>query len=134
MTLFDKLQQKIGWPWPWRKPGSCRPVSFVFSCFLEVLAANNRVLEIIADIGEKLSGDFLFDRHYIEAAVAEMISATHESIDAINRLTDDRCQQLYQIAAGMEARLNSMLSGRDDRNGPRILPLDAALKTVIGRL
>jgi len=123
MTLFDKLKKKTGWQWPWRKPGSCRPVSFVFSCFLDVLAANNKVLEIIADIGEKLSGDFLFDRHYLEAAVNDMIASAHESIDAINRLTDNRFEQLYDIAAGMEARLKSMLSGRDDRHGPQILPL-----------
>jgi len=105
----------------WFTPKPCRPLPLIFSLFREVLKANNQALELIADIGEKLSGEYLFDLRYVEATVEEMIAAMRRAIAAINTLTQDRCATLHEIFAPMEARVRAILTGRDDREGPPLL-------------
>ncbi|WP_054699297.1 hypothetical protein [Desulfosarcina cetonica] len=45
-------------------------VSFValFQTFKHILTLNNQILESIADMGDKLGGDYVFDRQYIRAS------------------------------------------------------------------
>ena len=107
----------------WFTPKACRPLSLIFSQFREVLKANNQALEIIADMGEKLSGEYLFDLRYVEATVEEMIAAMHRAITAINILTQDQCAALHEIFPPMEARVRAILTKRDDRDGPPLLGL-----------
>ena len=55
MALRDLLK---GFSFPrWFTPKACRPLPLIFSQFREVLKANNQALELIADMGEKLSGE-----------------------------------------------------------------------------
>ncbi|MHB1185350.1 MAG: PEP/pyruvate-binding domain-containing protein [Desulfobulbia bacterium] len=119
MALRDLLK---GFPVPtWLTPKACRPLPLVFSQFREVLKANNQALEIIADMGEKLSGEYLFDLRYVEATVEEMIAAMRRAIGAINILTQDQCATLHEVFASMEARVRAILTKRDDREGPPLL-------------
>ena len=55
-----------------------------FGHFRRLLTENNQALEIMADMEEKLSGEFLFDTGYLETqadrlvtSVAEMVSELH---------------------------------------------------------
>lgn len=105
----------------WLTPKVCRPLPLVFFQFREVLKANNQALELIADMGEKLSGDYLFDLRYVESTVEEMIAAMLRAITAINTLTQYRCVALNEIFAPMEARVRAILNKRDDRDGPPLL-------------
>ena len=119
MALRDLLK---GFPFQrWLTPKACRPLPLVFSQFREVLKANNQALEIIADMGEKLSGEYLFDLRYVEATVEEMIAAMRRAIGAINILTQDQCATLHEVFASMEARVRAILTKRDDREGPPLL-------------
>jgi len=121
MSLFSGLKKL---PLPWQRRGSaahCRPISLVFSQFRAVLKANNQALELIADMGEKLSGEYLFDQRYVDSIVEELIGAMHRSIAAINTLTENRWTSLTPIFAGLEARVRAIASHRDDREGPPIL-------------
>ncbi len=49
---------------------AARPIPFkaMFDRFRQVLEYHNRAIEIIADMGEKLGGDYIFDITYIRAA------------------------------------------------------------------
>lgn len=105
----------------WFTPKACRPLPLIFSQFREVLKANNQALEIIADMGEKLSGEYLFDLRYVEATVEEMIAAMHRAIATINILTQDQCAPLYEVFIPMETRVRAILDKRDDREGPPVL-------------
>ena len=86
-----------------------------------MLKANNQALEIIADMGEKLSGEYLFDLRYVESTVEEMIAAMHRAIATINILTQDQCAALHEVFTPMEARVRAILNKRDDREGPSLL-------------
>ncbi|MFH1019132.1 MAG: PEP/pyruvate-binding domain-containing protein, partial [Pseudomonadota bacterium] len=105
----------------WFTSKACRPLPLIFSQFREVLKANNQALEIIADMGEKLSGEYLFDLRYVEATVEEMIEAMHRAIAAINILTQNQCLALHEVFPPMEARVKAILNKRDDRDGPPLL-------------
>ncbi len=119
MVLRDLLK---GFSFPnWFTPKFCRPLPLIFSQFREVLKANNQALEIIADMGEKLSGEYLFDLRYVEATVEEMIAAMHRAIGAINILTQDQCVALHEVFIPMETRVRAILNKRDDREGPPLL-------------
>jgi pyruvate,water dikinase len=50
------------------------PAAFraIFERFKEVLDSNNRALETITDIGEKLSGDYLIDINYVKKAYSHL--------------------------------------------------------------
>ena len=108
----------------WFTPKACRPLPLIFAQFREVLKANNQALEIIADMGEKLSGEYLFDLRYVEATVEEMIAAMRRAIDAINVLTQDQHTMLQEVFTPMEARVRAILNKRDDRDGLPLLWLN----------
>lgn len=105
----------------WFTPKACRPLPLIFLQFREVLKANNQALEIIADMGEKLSGEYLFDLRYVESTVEEMIAAMRRAIETINILTEDGFIVLHEVFTPMEARVRMILNKRDDREGPPLL-------------
>lgn len=75
-----------------------------FHGFKGVLESNNRALEIITDMGEKLSGEYLFDINYIKKAYAELHADIGSSINTFNSLTRDR----YKIGSAFD-RIDSMI-------------------------
>ena len=77
----------------------------VFAKFRDVLESNNRALEIMTDMGEKLGGDYLFDTVYIRKAYADLHAALAASIRAFGLLTRDR----YDLAAAFR-RVDSMIA------------------------
>jgi len=79
----------------------------------------------MADMGEKLSGDYLFDQQYVKSSVDKMIAAMRHSIAAINILTEDRWASLSEVFTVLESRVRAIITGRDDREGPTLLWLDA---------
>jgi pyruvate,water dikinase len=105
-----------------------RPVTapaLVFERFRGILNNNNQSLEIIADLGEKLGGGYIFDRRYIETGLERLRSSVKASIDSLNELCNSRHQELYAVYDRLTEELERLLSGREDRNGPQILALDA---------
>ncbi|HUO77258.1 MAG TPA: PEP/pyruvate-binding domain-containing protein [Thermodesulfovibrionales bacterium] len=72
--------------------------------FKTALESNNRALEIITDMGEKLSGEYLFDINYIRKAYAELHANIRSSITTFNSLTRNR----YEIGPACD-RIDSMI-------------------------
>ena len=110
-----------------RLAGEVQPVitpAIVFERFRKILTSNNLALEIIADLGEKLGGDYIFDRHYIETGFERIRSAVKTSIDGLCDLCNENFADLYTIYERLTAELERMLAGLEDRRGPQVLPLD----------
>ncbi|HXX53672.1 MAG TPA: PEP/pyruvate-binding domain-containing protein, partial [Thermodesulfovibrionales bacterium] len=72
--------------------------------FKAVLESNNRALEIITDMGEKLSGEYIFDINYIKKAYEELHAHMRSSITAFNSLTRER----YRVGSAFD-RIDSMI-------------------------
>lgn len=81
-----------------------------YASFQKLLTANNAVLEAIADMEEKLSGEFLFDMPYISRNVASISEGVRDIVERINEISDGRYGLLYErhahIASGIETQLS----------------------------
>ncbi len=104
--------------------------------FQLLLAANNRALSLMADLEEKLSGDFLFDLQYIVAAVARLRQEIAAMAAALNRMADDRYADLgpalERVMAAVEAELHPR---REIPVTPLVLffpQVEAGLTAVVG--
>lgn len=106
------------------KGRSATAPALIFEKFRKVLNSNNLSLEIIADMGEKLSGDFIFDRHYISSSLDRLDGSVKTSIDGLNELCNDHFRELYSVHERLADELHRLLAGREDRQGPPILMLD----------
>ncbi|MCI0469977.1 MAG: PEP/pyruvate-binding domain-containing protein, partial [Nitrospirae bacterium] len=93
--------------------------------FQALLRKNNTVLEIIADMEEKLSGEFLFDMHYIESSAAACLTDVNEIITSMNRITGDKYRILDErfehIARSIET---AIARKREIPIGPYTIPFN----------
>ena len=83
-----------------------------YANFQRLLAANNAVLTLMADMEEKLSGDFLFDLQYIRASVSHLASETAALVEALNNLGDQRYGNLIDAFRRIIGEVESVLSQR----------------------
>ena len=98
-----------------------------FAHFRRLLDNNNQALETMADMEEKLSGDYVFDSSYISSQVHNLGEQVSGMVTALNLLTNNRyqtdlvpiCQRLQEE---MLAELEAVPTIPDT---PFILPLSA---------
>ena len=90
------------------------PPDELFRRFRAVLENNNRSLEIITDIGETLSGDYLFDIQYVRRSYDELSRSLERSLTSFDMLTQGRYR-------GLDAVLGwDLSSGHHCRRGGRL--------------
>jgi len=80
--------------------------------FQNLLRSNNQVLEIMADMEEKLSGEYLFDRHYINTNVKLISGEVLDIIENLNILSKGRYSQLYKLHDEINKDIEQFLSQR----------------------
>jgi pyruvate,water dikinase len=83
-----------------------------YAHFQRLLHANNQVLAIMADMEEKLSGDYLFDFEYIRSTVQKLIIETSALVEALNGLGDDRYQDLVEACNRISKDIDNVLTSR----------------------
>ncbi|MGQ9571010.1 MAG: PEP/pyruvate-binding domain-containing protein [Thermodesulfovibrionales bacterium] len=81
-----------------------------YSIFQQLLAKNNYVLELMADMEEKLSGEYLFDRNYIKTNVRLITDGVLNIIENLNALSKDKYLQLYKIYNDVNKEIEKILS------------------------
>ena len=82
----------------------------VFDRFKKVLDSNNRALETITDMGEKLGGDYLFDIMYIRKAYSELKSDLERSIRNFDELTNRRYVRLHDVFGRIDSLIQQIVS------------------------
>lgn len=80
-----------------------------YSYFQKLLATNNQVLELMADIEEKFSGEYLFDMHYIKTNVRLIGYKVLKIIKNLNALSQDKYPQLYKIYNDINGEIAKIL-------------------------
>jgi pyruvate,water dikinase len=85
------------------------PFELVFRRFREVLENNNKALEIITDMGDKLGGDYLFDIVYVKNAYAELSSSVTRSIQFFDSLTGNTHTVLHDVFNRIDNRIKGMI-------------------------
>ena len=102
-------------------------VSFtdLFTRFQQILEDNNKAMEVIADMGDKLSGQYVFDSHYLEERVAVLEKIVLRSAYNFNFITENRHSEIYSRIEAMARQLKLELSGQlVIPRGCTVLPLE----------
>jgi pyruvate,water dikinase len=105
--------------------------------FRVVLDENNRVLELIADAEEKLSGEYIFDRQYLKSLADKLAQSTRSLVYSLNAITANRYPELVNGLEIIGAEIQAILNERNSVPGAKlILPLqetNGELAHVVGQ-
>jgi len=97
-----------------------------FNHFRRLLESNNLALETMADMEEKLSGDFLFDTGYLHAQAQQLGESVSRMVSELNLLTQDRYRELDPICQQLQEEIHQELAAVPVIPvTPYILPLSA---------
>ena len=90
----------------------------------------------MADMEEKLSGDYLFDLQYIRAAVSQLHQETAKLVDALNGLGGNRYQGLSEALDRISREVEEVLTHRREiPAAPLVIDfedINAAMGDVVG--
>lgn len=95
-----------------RRAGKDPSFEALFKRFREILSLNNRTLELIAEANSKLSGDYIFDRNYIESTVKEITSNVKSLVYALDDMSSGKYMALHGAFNTIEQDINDILAGR----------------------
>jgi len=98
-----------------------RDLTTLFGRFKSVLAANNRSLEAITDLGEKFNGEYLFDVNYTKAAYGELYLAITEALKNFNLLTGNGYPGLEEIFDRIDRQVQRVITETDSGSEPLIM-------------
>jgi pyruvate, water dikinase len=87
-------------------------LQFLFQTFRELLDNNNQALDLMADMGEKLGGDYLFDKHYIETEVKELEEVVYKIIYDLNLITPKKHLALFEVFEKAKMDIRGELDSR----------------------
>lgn len=100
--------------------------------FQKVLDNNNHVLSLMADLEEKLSGEYLFDLHYVRTTVDSITEGVLNIIKNLNALSNDKYISLERIHSEIKEKINQILSKKIEiPSTDYVLPLEKISKDSI---
>ncbi|MFZ3123003.1 MAG: PEP/pyruvate-binding domain-containing protein [Thermodesulfovibrionales bacterium] len=94
-SIFKRFY-KTSQPLP-AKLSSTEAFKAKYHAFQRLLEKNNHVLGLMADMEEKMSGEYLFDRHYIDTNWRLISDNVLGIIENLNILSKDKYNQLYKL-------------------------------------
>ena len=83
----------------------------LFDHFRLLLENNGKALEIMADMEEKLSGDYLFDTAYLRTQVEQLGGTVSGIVKELNLLTENRYPELEPTCRRLQEEIQGELTG-----------------------
>jgi pyruvate, water dikinase len=80
-----------------------------YKAFQNLLDANNHALELMADMEEKSSGEYLFDIHYIKANVRLIGYEIMKIVENLNTLSAEKYKEFYEIHKTISQEIDNIL-------------------------
>ena len=80
-----------------------------YYAFQKLLSTNNQILELMADMEEKLSDEYIFDTHYINKNVRLIADGVLNIIENLNSLSKNKYAQLYKIHDDINNEIEKIL-------------------------
>ena len=80
-----------------------------YQSFQSLLSTNNEILEIMADMEEKLSGEYLFDMHYLKTNTHIISDKVFHLIEHLNVLSKDKYPQFLKIHEHINKEIEQIL-------------------------
>jgi pyruvate,water dikinase len=109
----------------WRARKHQVPFTVLFKKFKSILERNNLVLELMADMGDKLGGEYVFDRQYILDSCDRLLDQVFKLVSDLAVLRQRKHVDLFLAAERIQHQIREELAGRRAlaRTDP-VLPLD----------
>ncbi len=101
----------LRWLLPWGK-GDEIPFSEIFGRFQSILQKNTTAMEIIADMGSKLGGEFIFDKKYLTDSVRQVGEAVRAGAYDLNFITGNKHLEVYDVLENLSMELEMALAGK----------------------
>jgi pyruvate,water dikinase len=100
----------------------------IFEHFQALLQDHQRVMELIADLGEKSGGEYIFDRKYLIDSVEAIQTLLLRMVKGLNLITSNRYLDLFQAIDRIFIPLGAELRGRLvlSKEMPLVIPLEEA--------
>ncbi|RLB85633.1 MAG: pyruvate, water dikinase, partial [Deltaproteobacteria bacterium] len=84
----------------------------IFSKFQTILELNNRILDLMAEMGDKLSGDYIFDKQYIRTACEQMSDYVYKLIYNLDAIAPHKYLALYDAFNRISSEIQDELEGK----------------------
>jgi len=129
MSPFTGLKNALA---AWRARKHQVPFTVLFKKFKSILERNNLVLELMADMGDKLGGEYVFDQQYILDSCDRLLDQVFKLVSDLAVLRQRKNVDLFLAGERIQHQIREELAGRraPGRTGP-ILPL-AGLANDLG--
>jgi len=93
---------------------SASQVSFtvLFGVFQKILEYNNQILELMAEMGTKLGGAYIFDQQYINSKCHHIADLVYKLIYSLNTMAPKKYLNLYDAFGAINNEIEEELAGR----------------------
>ncbi len=106
-----------------------------YQFFRELLLNDNIVLELMADMEVRLSGEFFFDRHYINQKISQIAEGVKIIIDRLNEISNNKYAALRESFLNIISDIEKFLTrGRDIPVSSYIISFDEITKEFTDKL
>ena len=95
-----------------RGPSTVEALREKLERFRDLVDKNNQVLELIADAGEKLGGEYIFDRQYLVTLAQDLDTAVESIISDLNAITGGRYAGLHERFSEIRTDIRCTLDSR----------------------
>ena len=95
-----------------KKSVSQVPFTVLFGVFQKILEYNNQVLELMAEMGTKLGGTYIFDQQYIRSTCHHITDIVYKLIYNLNTMAPKRYLNLYDAFGAINHEIEEELAGR----------------------
>ncbi|MEJ2366587.1 MAG: PEP/pyruvate-binding domain-containing protein [Deltaproteobacteria bacterium] len=109
MTVFDKLKMFFN---SGKRHRRQVPFVVLFRTFQGLLEKNNKILDSIASMGDKLGGDYVFDKNYIVASCQEVSDLVYKLIYDLDTIAPSKYLDLYDAFQRINHEIEEELAGR----------------------
>ena len=84
--------------------------------FKDLIASNDEILDIIADVDRKLGGEELFGMAFVRSRFVTAATHAYRMIQNLNSLSGRRYQELYLIFTDIQKSVESVVQRNRSRN------------------
>ena len=105
---------------------------FRYACFKDLLDSNTQLLNLIADVEEKLSGRHVFGMSYVRSQAARAAFHTFRMIKSLDVLSGHKYPVLYRVLDVINIRIKHQLGKRKELQVTElVLPLSGVTKEMV---
>jgi pyruvate,water dikinase len=95
-----------------KKTASQVPFTVIFGIFQKILEYNNQVLELMAEMGTKLGGAYIFDQQFIRSTCHHITDLVYKLIYNLNTMAPKKYLKLYDAFGAINNDIEEELAGR----------------------